>query len=411
MQEIISRKINFIGLNLLLILMVCLFMYGCSGSHKNEYGRFVKAGNMHINRPGISNSIKLQNGSVLIWGGEQFTSINDPARHTTQSEIFNPMTKKFTLGPKFPRNATIVSLSNGKLLVDVSTRNAQGFLYCSTFLYDLSSNQKFIAPEMNYLDTARQPVILPNGKIFFAGGPRMHKVKDITNTNEPFYTELYDPTKNIFERGPRWITPRYIQKYNIIPLNDGTVLFAFGYMNGAMVDSPFEIYDPTKNTMSPINVPSDFDKECFWSGIVLKNNKILFIGAHAGEGMVGKQYTKALLFDVKDKSVSIIGTVNREYLWNGQMTVLKDGNVLLTGFQKADAFLIAYGAKLQTYSYIFDYRKKCFVEGPSRVYVGGSQGVILDNSNVLIPNASSPKKYEDSKYAEVFISKKVSSNK
>lgn len=178
-------------------------------------------------------AIKLNNGKVLIFGGDQ----------TESAELFDPKTNKFTL----------ITKSINPYLV----HNVSPFV---------------LGNERNYFDN---PILLSNGKVYYQGAvydPETNKFFKATSGKEK---KLLDFFKKISSK--KWRKQNNHVVINIFP--DGKTLFAKDFkveFNKALGCSQIYLEDPLENDkylLGELNVKRDL-----FGSIILKDEKILIFG-------------------------------------------------------------------------------------------------------------------------------------
>lgn len=277
-----------------------------------ETKKFTPVGNMNECRDDYS-ATKLNNGKILIAGG----------RNLKSTELYNPETKKFEKGPDMNarrENHTATLLKDGRVLI----AGGQGGL-CKSEIYDPIKNKFEIAPKMNIPRFLHSAVLLKDNRILILGG--------IGYSDKKFYVlssaEIYDPETNRFKLAGNMNIARI--NPNIYLLKSGNVLISGGTGNGHGKNiflREIEMYNPKigkfKIMTKRQSIP-DVRTEA-----LLEDDKILYTGGCTGVGLSLKCYRTSEIYDpVINK---FIAEKNMHYPRDAHIaTLLKDGNVLITG--------------------------------------------------------------------------------
>lgn len=327
-----------------------------------QKGDFVKVGKMSVPRWGHE-TVLLDDGTVLIYGGTETA---------TTPELYNPKTKKFTrVGKMLIRGHEIpINLHNGKILIigGIAKRAPKG-----TQFYNTLTKKFEIGPDLNYSREYVAVTRLMDGRLLITGGEDV----DLKGEKLPLAwpvsrCEIYNPKTNKFEIGAEMNIPRL--KHSAVLLQDGRVLIVggSGYNTRNFYKlSSAEIYDPKTNKFqlagnmnSPKVMPNlyllkngnvlitnVFGREMeiynpktnefkiiakrtsepeMPAEVLLKDDTILFTGGQTGVGLSLWWYKTSEIFDPKTGKFTKGKDMN--FLRSGhRMTLLKDGNVLISG--------------------------------------------------------------------------------
>jgi hypothetical protein len=172
----------------------------------------------------------LTNGMVLVAGGRT-------VGFTTSSELFNPATGTWSATAGTLNTArgfhTAVRLANGKVMV-----LGGNFGQTSAELYDPASSTWTATTSANEPRVGNTMTLLPNGKVFVAGG--------LDNLSAVATAELYEPTN------ATWTTVTSMNFEHFYPtgtlLQNGKVLVAGGYDINMDTLNIAELYDPATDT-------------------------------------------------------------------------------------------------------------------------------------------------------------------
>jgi hypothetical protein len=224
-------------------------------------GTFTATGNMTTARM-CQTATLLNNGQVLITGGENFTS-----GHTllASAELYDPTTGTFTATgsmsvPRVFQTATL--LSNGKVLV------AGGFDVLNTVINPVTSSAEIYDPatgsfsatgSMTTVRDTFDAVLLKDGTVLVLGG-----------SEEPQSAELYDPVDGTFTSLGNMQYAHPIA-FTATLLGNGSVLIA-----GGDIIASAEIYDPATSSFSPTS--SMTAPRYFHTATLLNDGQVLVAG-------------------------------------------------------------------------------------------------------------------------------------
>ena len=207
--------------------------------------------------------IELVNGRVLLAGG--FLD-NDPT--TAEAEIFDPEgdTIRRTGAMLRPRGAYAAALlPDGRVLVAGGL--VDGEVVDSVEIYDPATGRFTRTGSMGTARYKAAAAALDDGTVIVIGG-----AGDIEGTDRFASTEIYDPVRGTFSRGPTMRWPRYKLAGSVVSLPDGSVVVAGG---GPGV----ERLDPTGDRFE--TVPGDLGGErLFLTATRLGRDQAILIGGY-----------------------------------------------------------------------------------------------------------------------------------
>jgi Galactose oxidase, central domain len=295
-------------------------------------GRFTVTGNMATARAGHTATL-LQDGSVLVAGAGEL-DIDDLLVSFPLSERVTSLGQVFTTGnlstPREFHTATL--LQNGKVLITggnvfwgyptwlSSTASAE--------LYDPSAWQFVAIGDMSVARTGHTASLLADGRVLIFGG---------TASGTPS-AEIYDPSGGTFAPLPSPLFSRSGHTATVLP--SGKVLFTGGQDSSGTLATA-EVYDPATNTFAAVN--SMMEPRVHHTATLLPNGKVLIAGGGVtssalGVGpldftpqlMVVSPSNTAELFDPQTGTFAPAGTMNTGRS-SHTATLLPDGTVLLCG--------------------------------------------------------------------------------
>jgi hypothetical protein len=245
-------------------------------------GQFTATANMSATRTGHTASL-LPDGRVLVFGGTP--------SGTPSAEIYDPANGTFTTTPSpvFSRTGhTATVLPSGKVLF-VGGRDTSGTL-ATAEIYDPATNNFTAVGSMAEKRTDHTATLLPNGKVLITGGgvaptslpgDSLDLFPQRTVSSPSLTAELFDPQTETFSTTGNMNTAR--SSHTAILLPDGTVLLLggshFTKANGYTSDNTAEIYDPATGTFTQAGTANTGK---FWhTATLLQNGTVVFIGGIA----------------------------------------------------------------------------------------------------------------------------------
>jgi len=230
---------------------------------------------MNVARTGQTTT-KLADGRFLIIGG-----IDASRALLSSAEIYDPSTNKFTLTGSLAAartNHTATLLGNGMVLVVGGYSDLNLLTVVPTAeLYNPVTGTFSPASSPNFARAEHTATLLQNGKVLIAGGQLEIPPPPVRAATS---VELYDPIAGTFTLAGNMNAPR--SNHTATLLNDGRVLFAEGVFDFNEISTgakypPYEVYDPTAGTFTPLgglinadgSFPGPFDS------IVLANGQVL----------------------------------------------------------------------------------------------------------------------------------------
>jgi hypothetical protein len=332
--------------------------------HESEYGKFVLGPEMKIPRYG-HHAVLLDDGRALVTEG---ISKNDG--NLKQSEIYDPAKNEFVLGPvmnegrvdpgvvklnngqilfvggysdtaeiydptknvfilldyKFPkklRNHTATILKDGKVLIAAGSY-IKGY-HKEAYIYN-SETQKFTRTgDLHAGRRYHKAVLLDNGKVWIVGGQRDDKKHEIS--------ELYNPKTGKFEE---WVAiSENPYKATITKLKDGKILLSGGYISPnaklAKFSSFKDSYIFDLNTAKFTRTEDMQEPRNGHKGTLLNNCLVLITSGVAQLGFKDKYYQTAEVYDPEQRRFLPAGEMYYKRSAVCQATLLKNGNVLITG--------------------------------------------------------------------------------
>jgi hypothetical protein len=282
-------------------------------------------GSLHIGRTNYTATLLTTGpnaGSVLIVGG--VIDNNDDGTATT--ELFNPSTAMFTLGPsmsvaRYYHTATM--LPNGDVLIAGGASSAQANAYLNTAEIYHASTGQFSAPiNMTAVHAEPTATLLPNGQVLIAGGFVWIPSGGGFISVATGVAELFDPSSNTFTATASLNTARAEDIAVLLP--NGTVLVAAGTNSSNTLEGSAEIYNPGTGAFT---YTGSMTPTINSSAALLPSGKVLVAG---GFNNPNPQTSQAQLYDPSAGTFTIISPMvsAREYF---PLTVLNNGTVLVPG--------------------------------------------------------------------------------
>ena len=228
-------------------------------------GTWSYTGNLNTSRRDAS-LILLDDGRALSVGGAS-GSLSD-RNYLSSAELYNPATGTWSFTANnlpLPRDgANMIKLPGGKVLVmggiDLSN-NCES----SSEIFDPSTNSFSSGGTMPWGADGYSTAILPDGRVFTAGGNC--NGQDFTNT------AIYDPSTNEWtSKAPLPVT----RPMTMTTLSNGKVLVRTGESENSASQPYDEIYDPATNSWSVSSAVLPFADRLTWTQ--LANGDLLAMG-------------------------------------------------------------------------------------------------------------------------------------
>lgn len=290
-------------------------------------GQLIKMG-------GFFNPVKLQDGKILLSGGRSLKS----------TQMYNPKTEKFEKGTNmnfYRENHTATLLNDGRVLISGGACVTHPLINkkIPDELYNPKTNKFELGPKLNIPRRYHSAILLNDGRVLVIGG--------VGKRGFLSEAEIYNPKTNKFKLIGKINTPK--MEPNLYLLKNGNVLISGGIKdqdNGKGMDSIYareiELYNPKTNTFKIIakrssepNAPAE---------VLLSDDKLLFTGSQTGVGLSLRWYASSEIFDPKTKKFTQGKNMNYTRSCH-RMTLLKDGNVLVTGSYSKNRTAELYIAK------------------------------------------------------------------
>lgn len=265
-------------------------------------------------------SIVLQNGNILVVGGEALV-INDDYEELTylkSCEIYNVSSGLWeTTGGLDGKdyNSKLVLLNDGKVLM------AQGELISSPKIYDPATGSWNDAGSYNYKRERASLSLLEDGKVLVAGGDYHYSGSGIeSNTTAEIYdpaTEKWTLIESTLNRG--WTG------HQSITLSDGRILF----YGRNYIDSEYysEIYNP--KTMKFYEAGKSSQILLNSDAVLMKNGDVM---VYTELDIFGTGNTKIIhVFNASTNTWSAVNTGQFKGSRNSTLTKLEGSKILVTG--------------------------------------------------------------------------------
>ena len=287
-------------------------------------------------------STLLNNGKVLVAGGNRFSGYPTWLPVTSTAELYDPAGHVFSnTGSMQVARArhTATILGDGRVLIVGGSTNIDAF--ASTEIYDPVAGTFTIAASMTTQRAGHTATLLPSGKVLIVGGE---------NANVALASaELYDPITNSFAATGAMIAPR--TGHTATLLKNGKVLvaggssslaFGIGAFDVSTIDSlsTAELYDPVTGLFTRSGMMTA--TRIGHTATLLANGEVLLTGGYIdwklGSLPVEIGYetmNSAEIYDPISDSFVKTDPMNVTRLWHSA-TSLPDGSVLIAGGIGAD---------------------------------------------------------------------------
>jgi hypothetical protein len=264
-------------------------------------GTFTATGNMMTPRAGHTATL-LRNGKVLIAGGYQSYSLEEPA--LASAELYDPSTGAFT-----------------------PTGNMTGGIYDPATGAFSPTGDMVAQPYRG----GKSAILLPDGRVFMAPGQATTLLQDGRVFIAGYPTaQLYDPITNRFAATAPYIgaLPAVLQRATLLAdgrvLLTGAVNICFQPLCRDPGTSWAELFDPASGAFAPAGSMKGHNN--IYTATLLPNGKVLFAGGDTYNGVP----PSAEVFDPSDGTFTAIEGASASHE-HGVATLLPDGTVLTTG--------------------------------------------------------------------------------
>jgi hypothetical protein len=238
-----------------------------SEDYDPETGEFTRRGNLHMPRARAGVTV-LRDGRILVTGGMNGKIILDSA------ETYDVLNGKWTLMGRMSTarlGHTATLLADGRVLIAGGVNAAHAVL-ASCEIFDPQTNKFSTAASMEMKEARfrHTSALLPNGKVFIAGGASDFAGKQLLAS-----AEVFDPASKSFSPAGEMNEPR-MKMPDAYTLLDGRVLI----LGGAQ---PAEIYDSKAGSFRLVT--GSFDIARFNSvGIQLMDGSVRIFGGEDASG-------------------------------------------------------------------------------------------------------------------------------
>jgi uncharacterized protein (TIGR03437 family) len=236
-------------------------------------------------------ALLLPNGKVLVTGGLA-PGVNDFIP-TNVAELYDPATGTWSATGAMNVARywhTMTLLPNGNVLVATGSPTSAFAPVKSCEIYNPQTGTWSLTGELAVPRTTPATAWLPNGKVLLAGGT------DNNVSNNPINSaELYDPATGQWSATGNLLVAR--DGATAILLPNGKVFVAGGYTGGSVVLKSAELYDPATGLWSSAAEMSK--ARCVYTATLLPNGKVL-VAAGAENYVSAIAITGAEIYDSGD---------------------------------------------------------------------------------------------------------------
>jgi hypothetical protein len=263
--------------------------------------------------------------AVVLQSGKVFVASGGTA------ELFDPASGTFSAAGDLTvdrgSGLTATVLQNGEVLLVGGESTTIGETAASAELYDPSNGTFTATGSMSVPRAFHTATLLPDGRVLVAGGHSGNFPNSALAS-----AELYDPVTGTFTPTGSMSFARQNQTATLLP--NGTVLVAGGYAPDQSVRASAEIYNPASGTFTQTGSMADGRGD--HTATLLNDGKVLIAGGHTG--FPGGSLTTAELYDPANGTFARTGDMT-EARGAQTATLLPDGTVLIAGGYTAFPFL------------------------------------------------------------------------
>jgi uncharacterized protein (TIGR03437 family) len=274
-------------------------------------GIYTPAGNLIAGHGFRTNAILLNDGRVLIVGGDGAPQL---------AEIYDPATQRSTAtgSPSEPHGfwSTSTLLNDGRVLV-VGGLTGDDLPDNGAEIYDPATGKFTQAGPMTANRNRHAETLLADGRVLISGGVTLIATQPGSIT---LGAEIFDPKTGNFSLAGPMVTPR--SDHASVLLSDGRVLIAGGF---ALTPGSAEIFDPVSNRFAPTG--DMIQPRSNATASLLSNGQVLLTG---GTLQLPSTTNTAELYNPATGKFTATASLltGRQH---HRATVLNDGRVFVTG--------------------------------------------------------------------------------
>jgi N-acetylneuraminic acid mutarotase len=322
MKALNTHRSGAVLMRLLIAIFAALLLGAVSVLPAVAAGTWTTTGSLNTARD-LHTATLLQNGQVLVAGGESFNGTTTKTLAST--ELYHPSTGSWTTTGSLNvarDHFTITLLNNGNVLA------AGGYYYdpvqgpialASAELYTPATGTWTYTGSLHTARWNHSATLLQNGEVLVAGGESFSG----TTTNTFASAELYDPATGTWTTTGSLHTARYEQTATL--LTNGQVLVAGGNTGVFVGLASAELYDPATGTWKTTGSMRTVRRGHTMT--LLANGQVLVAG---GADSAGTYLASAELYDPAHGKWTATGTMNQARE-SHTATLLTSGQVLVAG--------------------------------------------------------------------------------
>lgn len=279
----------------------------------------------------------LENGTVLISGGR--TGADGTFSTLAGEELYDPVAKTFSSGPNLthPREQHTASLLQDGTVLMVGGSSSNTSVFAGSETYNpatgiFSASGAMATPRFRHAAT-----MLTTGKVLIVGG---------TNQTQQVLSaaELYNPATGTFQPSTQMLgTARSDPTATLLGDTDGTVLIAGGCDSNGNALASAELYHPSTDSFSATGSMVAFTGRVQHTAVLLQDGTVLVAGGLTGTGACSTSKNSSFGLDTAEIYNPVTGLFAAT---TGGMKVARFSHTatLLRGSQPAGRVLIAGGS-------------------------------------------------------------------
>ena len=263
----------------------------------------------------------LPDGRIFVAGGHDWRNKTEPSAGVAETDIFDPVTKKWTRGPKLSQKRwypTVVAMPNGLQYV-FGGSDLPGKPALSVEVYDSvkKTRRRLGSSADRQMRLYPHMWLMPNGRIARAGGGFRQ-------------TMYFNPATSKWSSGPNMMVGNRSLGTSVLLSGAAKVLAFGGNQGGGVVTRTAEIVDLAATKPAWQYTGSLAFGRLHANAVVLPDGKVLAVGGGASGNLDGP-VTTAEMYDPATGEWSVMASQVAGRMYHSTALLLPDGRVFSAG--------------------------------------------------------------------------------